>query len=86
MLILDENPGSQNMAISARYLMQLVEGSLTMEPLPSLPMHANPPTDAELTLVRLACAPRSNRQLLPVATFSCNVKRWASKPKYVVLV
>lgn len=74
-LLLNEHPGSQSMTTSAQYLLDLVNGNLVYEPLPTLTFHDHPPSEAELTLNRLNMAPRANRQLLPVATFTCNIKR-----------
>ena len=63
-----------DMLRAGTYLLEMAQGQLEIEgPLP-MPWHTNPPSQTLLVLERLATVPKSTRQLLPVATFSCAIQ------------
>ncbi len=73
-LLLKENR-SDNMVRAAQYLVKIATNSLETEGLVAMPWHTGPPSEAELTLERLAQVPKSTRQRLPAAVFSCTIHR-----------
>jgi hypothetical protein len=77
LLLLEENPNAvqaRSARLSAAYLLELV-GPLPAELAPEMPFHASPPGQHELSLARLEATPKVARHMLPVAVFTCAIRR-----------